>query len=120
MVISMALCPTISITTRGCTPRESRRLTQVCRRWRRTRLGWACKANGHLDGEEANPRSVTHSIADGRPARAAGRGRVSEEPLPRGSAGACRGHMIWTLSACGPFWPWLVSKDTRWPSSSDL
>jgi hypothetical protein len=21
---------------------------------------------------------------------------------------------------CGPFWPWLVSKDTRWPSSKDL
>jgi hypothetical protein len=25
-----------------------------------------------------------------------------------------------TLSACGPFWPWLVSKATRWPSSNDL
>jgi hypothetical protein len=34
--------------------------------------------------------------------------------------GPCHGQMTRTLSACGPFWPWLVSKDTRWPSSNDL
>ena len=31
-----------------------------------------------------------------------------------------RGQMIATLSAWGPFWPWLTSKDTRWPSSKAL
>ena len=37
-------------------------------------------------------------------------------PRPRlGERRWARGQMVRTLSACGPFWPWLVSKDTRWP-----
>ena len=28
--------------------------------------------------------------------------------------------MTRTCSACGPFWPWVISNSTRWPSSSAL
>ena len=54
---------------------------------------------------------------EGRPRRRGGR-RSSAAATER----LCRprGQMIATLSAWGPFWPWLTSKDTRWPSSKAL
>ena len=58
--------------------------------------------------EEQDERARVNEKAGQRPA------------FSRRIAPAVSGYSGLTFAAAGPFWPWVTSKDTFWPSLSDL
>ncbi|MFF5111432.1 FAD-dependent monooxygenase [Streptosporangium sp. NPDC000509] len=57
--------------------------------------------------------------AAGRPERSGNRktGFARSEPRLPGSTKRSMRQTARTCEACGPFWPWVISNSTRWPSS---
>src|SRR5207344_2056162 len=78
-------------------------------------VGEVRNAAEHEPRKHDREPEVTTDVVHARTRR---RREMSREVPWRRSPGPGAVHSGFTFSACGPFWPWVTSKLTRWPSDN--